>query len=325
LAVILFYEEDEVKPRIMVYGSYCVGMTMSCKTFPAAGQTVLGKGFGQLHGGKGSNQAIAAARLGGDVCFVSCVGKDNLGDAAMALFREEGLINRVKRSEKYPTGVGFVMVEESGQNRIIINFDAVMEVGPPDIDALEHEWADYKVLLMQFEADLNTVAYAAKQAKGRGVCVVLNPAPYQPFPKELLKCVDIITPNETEAKQMLGIAPATEVPPEELGKKLLASTGVKDIIITLGEKGALLAKKDGMWRIPADESFVPVDTTGAGDTFAGGLAVAIGEGLPLEKAIAFANIAASISVTKHGVVESIPFREEVDRVNNKFTQMEAKA
>ncbi|GHV75293.1 ribokinase [Spirochaetia bacterium] len=307
-----------MKSRIMVYGSYCVGMTMSCKTFPAKGQTVLGKDFCQLHGGKGSNQAIAAARLGGDVCFVSCVGKDSLGDAAIALFKEEGIRSRVKRSEKNATGVGFVMVEESGQNRIIINFDAVMEVGPEDIDALENEWADCKVLLMQFEADLPTVAYAAKRAKEKGVCVILNPAPYQPFPEELLKSVDIITPNETEAKQMLGIAPDAGIPPEELGKKLLASTGIKEIIITLGEEGALLVNKAGMRHIPADKSFIPVDTTGAGDTFAGGLAVAIGEGLPLDKAIAFANTAASISVTKYGVVESIPSREDVDKVINKL-------
>jgi ribokinase len=306
----------------MVYGSYCVGMTMSCKTFPAAGQTVLGNGFSQLHGGKGSNQAIAAVRLGGDVCFVSCVGKDGLGDAAMVLFHDEGLRSRVKRSDTHPTGVGFVMVEESGQNRIIINFDAVMEVGPADIDALEDEWAGCEVLLMQFEADLRTVAYAAKRAKARGVRVILNPAPYQPFPEELLKSVDIITPNETEAKQMLSMAPDTEIPAEELGKKLLASTGIKEIIITLGEQGALLANKDGMRRIPADKSFVPVDTTGAGDTFAGGLAVAIGEGLPLDKAIGFANTAASISVTKYGVVESIPSRGEVDAVAKKIMQTE---
>jgi ribokinase len=298
----------------MVYGSYCVGMTMSCKTFPAQGQTVLGKGFAQLHGGKGSNQAIAAARLGGDVCFVSCVGKDSLGDAALALFKEEGIRSRVKQSEKNPTGVGFVMVEESGQNRIIINFDAVMEVGPADIDALENEWANCKVLLMQFEADLRTVAYAAKRAKERGVRVILNPAPYQPFPQELLRSVDIITPNETEAKQMLGIAPDAVISPEELGKKLSVATGIKEIIITLGEEGALLVNKDGLLHIPADKSFVPVDTTGAGDTFAGALAVAIGEGLPLDKAIAFANAAASISVTKYGVVESIPSREEVNKI-----------
>jgi ribokinase len=302
----------------MVYGSYCVGMTMSCKVFPEKGQTVLGGNFNQLHGGKGSNQAIAASRLGGDVCFVSCVGKDSLGDAAVALFQEEGIRSRVKRSEKNPTGVGFVMVDETGQNRIIINFDAVMEVGPQDIDALESEWEGCKVLLMQFEADLNTVAWAAKRARERGVCVILNPAPYQPFPEALLESVDIITPNETEAKQMLGMEAAAEVSAEELGKKLIASTGIKEVIITLGENGALLANKDGIQHIPADKSFIPVDTTGAGDTFAGALAVAIGEGLPLDKAILFANTAASISVTKYGVVESIPSRDEVDKIANKI-------
>jgi ribokinase len=304
-----------MKPRIMVYGSYAVGMTMRCKVFPAAGQTVPGKDFRQFHGGKGSNQAIAAARLGGDVCYVSCVGKDKLGDAALSLFKEEGLDTRVKISEKNATSVGFVMVEESGQNRIIINFDAPMEIGPADIDAIENELKNCKILLIQLEADIPTVVYAAKKAKEYGVCVVLNPAPYQDLPNEIYSYVDVITPNETEAKQMLGIDPVMDIPPEELGKRLL-STGIKNVIITVGENGAILADAGGITHIPVGRPVAAVDTTGAGDTFAGGLAVALGEGLSIEKAVIFANIAASISVTRHGVVESIPSREETLRVIN---------
>jgi ribokinase len=294
----------------MVYGSYAVGMTMHCKVFPAAGQTVLGKNFQQFHGGKGSNQAIAAARLGGDVCYVSCVGRDKLGDAALALFKEEGLDIRVKISDKNATSVGFVMVEESGENRIIINFDAPMEVCPADIDALEDEWKNCKILLLQLEADIPTVMYAAKKAKEHGVCVILNPAPYQELSKEIYAYLDVITPNETEAKQMLGIDPDTDISPEELGKKLL-STGVKEVIVTIGENGAILANAGGISRIPVGRTVAVADTTGAGDTFAGGLAVALGEGLSIEKAVGFANTAAGISVTRHGVVESIPLREEV--------------
>lgn len=304
-----------MKPRIMVYGSYAVGMTMHCKVFPAAGQTVLGKNFQQFHGGKGSNQAIAAARLGGDVCYVSCVGKDSLGDAALALFKSEGLDARVKISEENATSVGFVMVEESGQNRIIINFDAPMEIGPADIDALEDELKSCKVLLMQLEADIPTIVYAAKKAKEHGVCVILNPAPYQELPEEIYPYLDVITPNETEAKQMLGIDPSMDIPPEELGKRLL-STGAKEVIITIGEKGAVLADAKEITHIPVERTVAAVDTTGAGDTFAGGLAVALGEGFPIGEAVRFANMAAGISVTRHGVVESIPSREEVFNIIN---------
>jgi ribokinase len=299
----------------MVYGSYAVGMTMHCKVFPASGQTVPGKNFQQFHGGKGSNQAIAAARLGGDVCYVSCVGKDKLGDEALALFKKEGLDTRVKISEKNATSVGFVMVEESGQNRIIINFDAPMEIGPADIDALENELKNCKILLMQLEADIPAIVYAAKKAKEHGIRVILNPAPYQELPNEIYSYVDVITPNETEAKQMLGIDPVMDIPPEELGKRLL-STGIKEVIVTIGENGAILANAGGITHIPVGISVAAIDTTGAGDTFAGGLAVALGGGLPIEKAVWFANIAASISVTRHGVVESIPSREEVLKVIN---------
>ena len=299
-----------MKPRIMVYGSYCVGMTMSCQTFPVAGQTVLGKNFQQLHGGKGANQAIAAARMGGDVCYVSCVGKDALGDAAMALFEAEGLDARIRRSEAHPTGVGFVMVDQTGENRILINFDACMEISADDIDALSDELGKCKILLMQLEADIPTIAYAAKKANEMGVMVILNPAPYREIPPELLENVDVITPNESEAKQMLGISPEVDVPIEELANQLL-QTKIPHVIITLGEKGSILANRSGILHIPVEKKVTAVDTTGAGDTFAGSLAVALGEGFDYPEAIAFANRAAGISVTRHGVVESIPYRNEL--------------
>jgi len=304
-----------MKPRIIVYGSYAVGMTMHCKTFPEPGQTVLGHDFQQFHGGKGSNQAIAAARLGGDVCYISCVGKDMLGDAALALFKNEGLDIRVKISEKNKTSVGFVMIDESGENRIIITFDAPNEICPADIDSLKDEWKKSKILLMQLESDIPTIIYAARCAREHGVRVILNPAPYQNLPEEIYEYLDVITPNESEAKQMLGIDPGENVSPEELGKKLL-SKKVKEVIVTIGEKGAILANSAGITQIPVGSSVKAVDTTGAGDTFAGGLAVALGEGLSMEKSIIYANTAASISVTRHGVVESIPFRDEVIKLTN---------
>lgn len=299
------------KPKIMVFGSYAVGMTMGCKAFPAAGQTVMGGEFQQFHGGKGSNQAIAAARMGGDVCYVSCVGNDNLGDAAMAMFEKEGLNIRVGRSDKTATGVGFVMVDASGENRIIINFGATMDVGRAEIDAVAQELEESEILLMQLEADIDTITYAAQCAKEKGVRVVLNPAPYRDMPKELLANVDVITPNETEAKQILGLSPKADVSAEELGRKLIEMTGIEHVIITLGSQGALLCDAQGIQKVPVLRAVTAVDTTGAGDTFAGALTVALAEGMSYEAAIAMANEAASMSVTRHGVIEGIPFRKEL--------------
>jgi len=298
------------KSRIMVYGSYAVGMTMGCDKFPTAGQTVPGSNFQQFHGGKGSNQAIAAARLGGDVCFVSCVGADSLGDAAMQLFHDEGLDVKVKRSSDNATDVGFVMVESTGENRIIINFGASMEVNKADIDSLEGELKKSKILLMQMEADIATMTYAAQKAQENGVMVIFNPAPYREMPEALIKNIDIITPNESEAKELLGIAAKQDVAAEELGQQL-QGLGIPHVVITLGGEGALLCSEGKIKRIGVKNKVKAVDTTGAGDTFAGALAVAISEGNTYEQAVIFANQAASISVTRSGVIEGIPYRNEL--------------
>jgi len=298
------------KSRIMVYGSYAVGMTMGCDRFPIAGQTVPGSNFQQFHGGKGSNQAIAAARLGGNVSFISCVGEDALGDAAMQLFHDEKLDARIKKSKKNATDVGFVMVESTGENRIIINFSASMEVGKADIDALSQELSESKILLMQMEADIETMTYAAKKARENGVMVIFNPAPYRKMPKELIENVDVITPNESEAKEMLGIASDEKVEAKELGKQL-QGLGIPHVVITLGSDGALLCSGGDIQLIGVKDKVKAVDTTGAGDTFAGALAVAISEGKTYQQAVEFANQAASISVTRNGVIEGIPYRTEL--------------
>ncbi|MDR1580626.1 MAG: ribokinase [Synergistaceae bacterium] len=299
-----------MKTRILVYGSYAVGMTMKCGSFPSAGQTVPGYSFQQFHGGKGSNQAIAAARLGGNVCYVSCVGRDMLGDAAIELFKNEGLDARVKRSETRATGVGFCMVDDIGESRIIIDFGASNEVSSKDIDELRDVLASSQILLTQLESDMDTVLYAARLARSLGVTVILNPAPYRAMPDELIRNVDVITPNETEARQMLGMPADADISDESTAQKLM-ELGIGKVIITLGKNGALLADENDIQRIPIKRLVTPVDTTGAGDAFAGALVVALSEGKSYADAVSWANEAASLSVTRYGVVESLPYRNEL--------------
>ena len=303
----------EVKrPVITVVGSYAVGMTMKTKRFPICGETLLGKDFAALHGGKGSNQAIEAARLGAEVNFIGCVGKDSFGDSAVELFKEEGInCSCVKRSKDYSTGVGFIIVDDSGHNIIVIDFGANNDIDRKDIDKAEDAIAKSDILLVQLEICMEAVEYAIEVAKRHGVKVVLNPAPFQPLSDKLLSLIDIITPNETEARLLLGMEPDEKVSEIEIGNKLLAK-GVKTAIITLGSKGALIVTKEYNETVPVKEVKV-LDTTGAGDTFSSSLSVALAEGRNLRDAVEFAGAAASLSVMKYGVVPSLPYREEVEK------------
>lgn len=300
------------KPVITVIGSYAVGMTMKTDRFPVCGETRLGRDFATLHGGKGSNQAIEAARLGAEVNFIGCVGKDPFGDMAIELFKEEGIhCGNVKRSDKFSTGVGFVIVDETGHNIIVIDFGANNDINREDLDKVEGIIAGSDILLVQLEICMEAVEYAVEIAKKHGIKVVLNPAPFQPVNDKLLSGIDIITPNETEARLLLDLKPDQEVPELEIGKKLL-SKGVKAAIITLGSRGAMIITGDYNEVVPVKDVQV-LDTTGAGDTFSASLSVAIAEGKSLRDAVEFAGAAASLSVMKYGVVPSLPYREEVEK------------
>lgn len=300
------------KTKIAVIGSYAVGATIRCKRFPTAGQTVPGYGFEMMHGGKGSNQAVAAHRMGADVLYATCIGDDSFGQMCLDLYHKEGIkTDFIRKSTKgTATGAGLIYVNEDGENEIVIGLGANNEFTPEDIDRIFPEIEQCKVLLMQLEMPVETVLHAAKRCKKAGISFVLNPAPFRELPEEIFQYCDYITPNQTEARQMLGISLSENISDEEVGQRL-RKRGIRNVVMTLGERGTLLVTENGTTVVPG-LSVSAVDTTGAGDTFSGAFCVALAEGKRLEEAAKFGNVAAGLAVTRYGVVDSIPYRVEVD-------------
>ncbi len=299
------------KAKISVVGSYAVGMTMSCGKFPRAGETVMGRGFQMLHGGKGSNQAIAVARLGGTPTFMSAVGEDSFGRAALGMLEDEGVDTRfVKRTSEGSTGVGFIIVAESGDNEIVIDLGANNGLQPSDVEPMSATIAASDLLLVQLEINPVAVIRAIEIAHRVGTPIILNPAPFQKLPDEIVRMVSYVTPNETEAAAMLGREDARAADGRELASAIFDRFGV-NTIVTLGEQGAFVRTPQLCERVPTCLTKV-VDSTGAGDTFSAALAVALGEGKPILTACQFATRAASMSVEVWGVVPSIPYRKVVD-------------
>lgn len=302
-----------MKEKIAVIGSYAVGMTIVGGHFPAPGETVPGRNFQMTHGGKGSNQAVAAARMGAEVVYGTCIGEDTFGDMAMKMYQEENIdASYVTRSKTgLSTGVGLIFVNENGENEIIIDFAANREYSRRDIDAMMPVIRQCKLVLMQLECSMDIVEYTAECCAKEGIPFVLNPAPYLPLKDGLLEKCTYLTPNESEARQILGLAPDAPVADEEVAERLYAK-GIKNVVMTLGSKGAYIRNAEMSEKI-FSEKVDAVDTTGAGDTFTGAFCVALAEGKSVRDAVCFGNAAAGISVTKYGVVESIPTREEVDK------------
>lgn len=300
------------KAKIAVIGSYAVGMTIVCGHFPVAGETVSGSQFQAMHGGKGANQAVAAKRLGADVVYGGCVGQDSFGKMCFELMQQEEIDTKyVKRSASgMPTGVGLIYVNQEGENEIVIDLAANKELCPKDIDKMTPALKKCSILLMQLEISLETVVYAAKKCRENGIIFVLNPAPFQILPKELLLNCDYLTPNQTEARLILGLESDAKVTDEEVALEI-QKCGVKNVVMTLGSKGVLIVNKEGMRKTEGIAVEV-LDTTGAGDTFSAGLCVAMAEGKSLEEAVRFANTAAGLAVTKYGVINAIPNRIEVE-------------
>lgn len=307
-------DEDMDKKKIAVIGSYAVGMTIAGDHFPIPGETVPGHDFVMCHGGKGSNQAVAAARMGAQVVYGTCIGNDSFGDGAMKLFEEEGMdATAVRRSEKgLSTGVGLVLVNREGENEIVIDFAANKEFSPADVDRMLPVLKDCELLLMQLESSMETVEYAAEKCKEIGLPFVLNPAPYAPLSDALLANCTYITPNQTEARLILGLASDDPTEDAEIARKL-ADKGVKNVVMTLGGDGCYIKTADLDRQVPGFSVQV-VDTTGAGDTFTGAFCVAIAEGKDIMEAVQLGNAAAGLAVTKYGVIESIPYREEAEQM-----------
>ena len=287
-------------------------MDMVVKTshIPVPGETVLSGSFFMNPGGKGANQAVSVARLGGDVAFVSKVGNDVFGKQSTQLFEEEGIdIAHLLSDDTLPSGVALITVDRSGENSIVVASGANAGLMPADLEDALDKIAGAGIVLMQLEIPMETVHFAAIYAVKHGVKVILNPAPANTLPPKLLSCIDIITPNQSEAAMLSGIN-VTDAATAAQAAVAIHNLGVKSVIITMGAMGCVIYDKGEITVVPA-QKVEAVDTTAAGDVFCGALAVALAEGGTLFDAVNFASRAAAISVTRMGAQPSIPYRKEL--------------
>ncbi len=297
--------------HITVIGSSNTDMVIKTSKLPAPGETILGGDFFMNAGGKGANQAVAAARLGGKVSFIAKTGDDVFGKQARQLFEIENInTNNLLIDAGHPSGVALITVDAHGENCIVVAPGSNSYLTKNDIDYALEEILSSALILMQLEIPLETVTYVANIAHKAGKKIILNPAPAAKISDDLLSKLYMITPNETEAELISGIA-VTDTESAILAAQNLCERGVKVVIITLGSKGALLYTGDGA-RLTESPKVEAVDTTAAGDVFNGAVAVAISEGMELEEAVKFACKAAAISVTRMGAQASAPYRNELD-------------
>ncbi len=299
--------------KIVIVGSSNTDMVIRAPYFPAAGETIIGSGFMMHAGGKGANQAVAVARLGGKACFVCKVGDDVFGKKAVELFGQEGIdTSYIFTDTDVPSGVALITVNDTAENTIVVAAGANGCLDENDIDSVAGIIADARYILIQLEIAKETVYYTVKLAHSHKVPVILNPAPACALPDELYKMIAIITPNETEASILSGIEVLDESG-AEAAAKILHQKGVGTVIITMGDKGALAYNGETFIRVKAPV-VQAVDTTAAGDVFNGALAVALSEGKDLRESVEFACQASSISVTRHGAQASVPYRNELELV-----------
>ncbi|MBN1479227.1 ribokinase [candidate division KSB1 bacterium] len=297
--------------RITVVGSSNTDMIIKVPRIPRPGETILGGTFQIAAGGKGANQAVAAARAGGHVSFVARVGDDIFGEQAIQGFQSDKIgVDYVIKDKNAPSGVAEIFVAEDGENSIAVASGANANLSPADVEAARHVITSADILVLQLESPIDTVTAAAKLARDNGVQVILNPAPAQRLADELLQNISIITPNETEAEILTGIAVQDEATAEKAAFMLRAK-GIKIVIITLGARGVYISSE---FFSGAQTGFKvdPVDTTAAGDVFNGALSVAVAEGRSLQDAVRFAQAAAALSVTKLGAQPSAPLRAEIE-------------
>ncbi len=296
--------------NIVVVGSSNTDMILKLDRIPRPGETILGGEFVTAAGGKGANQAVAAARAGGNVTVIARVGQDMFGERARAGLADCGINVDYVQTHAGPSGIALIFVDREGENSIGVGSGANASLAPDDVHRARTAFAIADVVIMQLETPLVTVQAAADLANACGALVILNPAPAQALPDELLQKIAIITPNETEAELLTGIEVVDEVSCA-LAADTLLSKGVKTVVITLGARGAFVATSTSKLLVPGFQA-TPVDTTAAGDTFNGALAVALAEGMSIVEAVQFANAAAAISVSRLGAQPSAPQRGEIE-------------
>ncbi len=302
----------EQKAKILVVGSFMMDLVVRTPRVPENGETIIGTSFNRFPGGKGANQAVAAARLGGAVTMAGKVGSDDFGDEFLSVLASEGINTAyILRDSQAATGVGFITLDHAGNNRIVVVPGANLRYSVQDLAQIESLIKDSDILIMQLEMDMSVIEHAVELAGRYQVPVILNPAPARALNDELLRGVTYLTPNETEAEILTGVK-VTSIDRAKEAAEALLEKGVKTVVLTLAEKGALVASNAGATHV-SGFSVQPVDTVAAGDAFNGGFAVAISKGKSLVEACRFANAVGAIAVTRPGAIPSLPSAAEVER------------
>jgi ribokinase len=299
--------------KIVVIGSSNTDMVIKTSKFPVPGETILGGKFFMFSGGKGANQAVAAARMGAEVVLICKTGNDIFGQRAIDEFKKEGIITGyIQKDNNTASGTALILVDDNGENEIVVAPGANETLTAIEIQAAEKVIAAATIILLQLEIPVNSVLFAAKKGYEAGTKVILNPAPAQKLPNEIFPYLYLITPNETEAEILTGIK-VSDLASASKAAVVLLQAGVQNVIITLGAQGAFFRNEniEMLVKAPAVKA---IDTTAAGDVFNGVLAVEITSGTAWEAAISIACKAASISVTRMGAQASMPYRKEVEEL-----------
>ena len=301
-----------IKPRIAILGIFVADLAFRAKRLPVMGETILGQGFAMGPGGKGSNQSVAAARAGGDVTFITKIGRDSFGDIALKTWAADGIdTSHVAISDTSPTGAAFIFVSsETGDNAIIVETGASGTIDADNVSASEKAIIGARVFITQLETAVAAGRRGLELARKHGVITVFNPAPAAKIDAAIYKLCDYVTPNETEAADITGV-PVNSLDDARKAGDALLKMGVKTALITLGANGVLLHSHDQSVHVPTYKVKV-VETTGAGDAFNGAFAVAIGEGRSPVEAARFGCATAALSVTKAGTAPSMPMRAEIE-------------
>ena len=305
------------KPIIAVVGSFVVGLTIRAPRFPVAGETLIGSDCDLCPGGKGSNQAVGITRMGGKCHLLVKIGTDTFAETALDLYKQENMdLSNVIQIDESNTGVAVITLNHQGENHIILDIGANAYLRPGDVMNFENKIMQSDVVLSVLEIHTETAMRAMELGHKHGKLTILNPAPASKLPDAMLPLIDVITPNETELKILLGRQPDEDIDPIESAREL-QSRGARNIVVTQGSSGALVLEHTGAVHHVPGISVDVVDTTGAGDAFNSAFAVALGKGEELVNAVRFAVIAGGLCCTKLGVIPAMPKQEEIERILSK--------